>query len=284
MSGGFVLTCVGFLCMNAFRFYQCAADKLVLLALTGWFLLPLKTLGATEEKLEVLRTKTDVYTNVTVTTKAANYVFILHAGGMASVRVADLPLETREQLGYVPKGGETASTNAAAAWAKRELAKLNVTQVASLRKQVEQKLHSPPPAQLTALGLVGPKLIYAAAGVALLIYLFYCYCLMLICRKAGYPPGVLIWLPVLQLIPMLRAAGMSAWWLLAYLVPVLNLVPTIMWPFKISQARGKSMWVGLLLLLPITSFFAFLYLAFSNGAATDQHEEDESKVMSLQTV
>src|SRR5512137_1243712 len=109
--------------MKALRVYQGAADKLVLLALAGWLLLPLKTLGATEETLEVLRTKTTVYTNVTVTTKATNYVFIVHSTGIASVKVSDLTLEAKQELGYAPKTTELASTNAASAWAKRELAK-----------------------------------------------------------------------------------------------------------------------------------------------------------------
>ena len=49
-------------------------------------------------------------------------------------------------------------------------------------------------------------------------------------------------------------------------MPVLNLVPQILWSLKIAKARGKSVWVGVLLLLPVTNLFAFLYLAFSNGA------------------
>jgi hypothetical protein len=75
---------------------------------------------------------------------------------------------------------------------------------------------------------------------------------------------------------------MSYWWFLALLVPVLNLVPAFLWPFKIANARGKSVWVGILLLLPITNFFAFLYLAFSDGARATDDDEAEPKVMSLQ--
>jgi uncharacterized membrane protein YhaH (DUF805 family) len=84
---------------------------------------------------------------------------------------------------------------------------------------------------------------------------------------------------------MLRAAGMSGWWVLACFVPVLNLVPVILWPLKIAKARGKSVWIGVLLLLPVANVFAFLYLAFSNGAAEEEEDEGpEPKVMSLQTV
>ena len=125
------------------------------------------------------------------------------------------------------------------------------------------------------------KALWVGVGMVLLFYLFHCYCCMLICRKAGHPPGLLVWLPGLQLIPLLRAAGMSAWWFLAFFVPLLNLVPSILWPFNIAKTRGKSVWVAIMLLLPITSIFAFLYLAFSNGAAAEEDEGSESKVMSL---
>ena len=76
---------------------------------------------------------------------------------------------------------------------------------------------------------------------------------------------------------------MSGWWFLAYCVPVLNIVAHVLWSLKIAKARGKSVWIGVLLLLPVTSLFAFLYLAFSNGASEEEDEGSESKVMSLQT-
>ena len=244
-------------------------------------------MGATEDTFEVLQIGTRTYTNVTVTTKAKNYIFILHAGGMASLKVADLSPDLQQQLGYAGPPAPKAATNTAAVWVKKEIAKIDVQQVKDLQKQLEQwRAH--PSARLTALARIGSKPNYAVLGIVLLvclmIYLFYSYCCMLICRKAGHPPGLLVWLPVLQLFPMLRAAGMSCWWLLAFLVPVLNLVPGILWALKIAKARGKSVWIGVLLLLPVTNLFAFLYLAFSNGASGEEDEGPEPKVMSLQTV
>jgi apolipoprotein N-acyltransferase len=84
--------------------------------------------------------------------------------------------------------------------------------------------------------------------------------------------------------PLLRAAGISGWWVLAFFVPVLNLVPLVLWPLKIAKARGKSVWVGVLLLVPVINLFAFLYLAFSDGAPGTDDQEPEPKVMFLQTI
>ena len=273
--------------MNAFGIHHyAAAGKLWWLALAALLMRPLSGLGATEDTFEVLQIGTRTYTNVTVTTKAKSYIFILHAAGMTSLKVADLPSDLQQQLGYAGALAPKATTNIAAVWAKKELAKIDVPQIKDLRKQLEQwRAH--PSARLAALAWIGPKPNYTGLGIVLvlylLLYLFYSYCCMLICRKTGHPPGVLVWLPFLKLFPMFRAAGMSCWWLLAFLVPLLNLVPLILWPLKIAKARGKSVWVGVLLLLPVINLFAFLYLAFSDGASGAPDEGPEPKVMSLQT-
>ena len=273
--------------MNAFRVHQCAAGSLWWLAVAALLMRPLGALGAAEETFEVLHVGTRTYTNVTVTTKAKAYIFILHAGGMANLKINEISPELRQQLGYARASDSKSATNAAAVWVKKEIAKMDVPQVRELSKQLQQwRAH--PPARLAAMVWIGSKPNYPVLGIALLIYLglhlFYSYCCLLICRKAGHPPGILVWLPCLKLFPMLRAAGMSFWWLLALLVPVLNLGPLILWPLKIAKARGKSAWIGLLLLVPVINLFAFLYLAFSDVASGSDDEEAEPKVMCLQTV
>jgi hypothetical protein len=252
---------------------------LIRVTLAGWLVFVSVAMAAVEEKFAVLQIGARTYTNVTVTTRAKSYVFILHDGGMASIKPAELPLEIQDQLGYAPGGGTKPPTNTAAAWAKREIAKINVPDVKELEQQI---INAKPPPAVAALGLVGPTLIFAVLGIALLLYLFGCYCWMLICRKTGNPGGILVWLPVLQLFPILRAAGMSGWWFLAFCLPLLNLIASIVLCFNIAKARGKSAWVGLFLLLPITSLFAFLYLAFSNGGQAEEDEEPESRIMTLE--
>lgn len=270
--------------MYAYIIQHYAAGRGLGRALAVWLILLSVTAGAVEEKFEVLQIGTQTYSNVTVTTKAKSYIFLLHSAGMTSVKVSQLSPDLQEKLGYATAAAPKGPTNTAAVWAKREIAKINGPQARELGKQLEQKWRAQVSAKLTAMHLVGPTLIVVAAGVGLLIHLFQCYCCLLICRKTGNPPGILIWLPGLQILPLLRAAGMSGWWCLAYLVPLLNFVPLILWPLKIAKARGKSVWVGVLLILPVTNVFAFLYLAFSNGGAVEKEEEPEPKIMTLQAV
>jgi hypothetical protein len=268
--------------MHTYRVSRAAARVLIWLGLVALQLLPGECARASEDTFPVLQVGAETYKNVTVTTKAKDYIFILHTNGMTSIKVSQLPEDLREKLGYAVPTARKPATNNAAVWAKRELSKLSVPQVKEMTVQLAQKWRGETSGRPSVMGLADPKLLIVGLGVMLLVYLFHCYCCMLICQKTGHPPGFLIWLPVVQLFPLLRAAGMSPWWFLAYFVPVLNLVPLLVWPFAIAEARGKSGWVGVLLLLPVTNLFAFLYLAFSRGNRDDRDEEPEPKVMTLQ--
>jgi hypothetical protein len=134
-------------------------------------------------------------------------------------------------------------------------------------------------------GVSDTVLILAALGIVFFFYLLFCFCSQLICKKAGYEPGFVVWVPVLQLIPLFRAANMSPAWLLACLLPVLNIVAHIVWSVKISRARGKSMFTALLLVLPVTSPLAFLYLAFSRAAPKKSEKKQvcRAPIMTLET-
>jgi len=244
-----------------------------------WLAQPRTALAAIEETFDVLQIGTHTYKNVTVTTKAKNYVFILHSTGMTNVKVADLPSDIRDKLGYNATTAANAGksgTAAASTWAKKTMASIQVPQL----KQLEQLWNKQGPSSLTKTSLNSTQLMLVLAGAALIYILLTC-CYSLICKNAGKPAGAMIWVPVVQLIPLLRAAGMSGWWFVGFLLPVINLVGWVLWCFKIAKACGKGAGVGLLLLLPVTSFFALLYLAFSGATATKK-EEPKVEIMSLE--
>lgn len=103
--------------------------------------------------------------------------------------------------------------------------------------------------------------------VALLIsiglYIFTCYCFKRICEKCGKNPGILIWIPIVQLIPLLEVAGMAVWMIVLLLIPFVNIVVAVMMWAKICQARGKSPWLVIMVFIPIVNIFFVPYLAFS---------------------
>lgn len=95
----------------------------------------------------------------------------------------------------------------------------------------------------------------------LAVYLFFCYCCKRICEKCGHNPGILIWIPIVNMIPLLQVAGMALWMIILFFIPVVGFIVAIMMWAKICTARGKSplLVIGVIL-LPIV----FIpYLAFS---------------------
>jgi hypothetical protein len=95
------------------------------------------------------------------------------------------------------------------------------------------------------------------------LYVFFCYCGKLICEKAGHQPGVLIWIPIANLIPLLTVAKLPLWFIILFLIPFVNLVCFIIMWVKICQARGKPGWMGILMFIPLVNLGFLLYLAFS---------------------
>jgi len=262
--------------MKQREFCRSIMDKVKCLALT-LVSLPLVGLATTEETFEVLQVGSNTYRNVTVTTKGSDYIFIQHSTGMSNLKLAQLSPEVRDQLGYKPEPKKfSSSKDRISSWATQTLGNVDLSRL----KQLEQTFrpHSidgaPQPAfdQTQLLSL---------AAIALLCYIFYCYCGKLICEKTGNEPGALIWVPILQLFPLLRAAGMSSGWFLVFFIPVLNLIGYMVWAINIAQSRGKSGWIALFLLLPPTHPFALLYLALSSGTPPAQPRKIE--ILALET-
>jgi hypothetical protein len=112
----------------------------------------------------------------------------------------------------------------------------------------------------TGFGLIALGLIFVFA---LALYVFYCFCLKRICEKCGVNPGVLIWIPIVQLIPMLQIAGMATWMLILFFIPFVNLVVLVMMWAKVCSARGKSPWLVIMVFIPFVNICFIPYLAFS---------------------
>jgi hypothetical protein len=260
----------GFLQLNIMHLNKIAAEicrfvaGLVLLALMAG-----PAGAATEQHFETLQIGTHLYTNVTVTSKTPQYAIILYNGGMETLRVAKLSPEEQERLGYSPKPLE--KTEAAKNWAKQTMTTLQPEALKEIGTQMGQEMRSRglDPALARSLSW---KTLAAVFAVVLVIYLGFSWCCKLICEKTGKPGGVLVWLPILKLFPLLRAAGMSGWWFLAFCVPLLNIAAAVIWSLRIVAARGKNFVWAILLILPLFYPVAILYLAFSSGAAEPAEE------------
>ena len=84
-------------------------------------------------------------------------------------------------------------------------------------------------------------LVMFLCGIAL--YVFYCYCLKRIVEKCGEEPGAIIWVPIVQFLPLFRVAKLNPWLILLMLVPVANLVVTVlMWLGVLKVLGGTRSW------------------------------------------
>lgn len=86
--------------------------------------------------------------------------------------------------------------------------------------------------------------------------------LWVIFTKAG-KPGWACLIPIYNIIVLLEIVGKPWWWLLLYLVPVVNIV-YLVWTFNLlSKSFGKG--VGFTLGLIFLGFIFFPILAFSDA-------------------
>ena len=100
-----------------------------------------------------------------------------------------------------------------------------------------------------------------SAGV--LLYVFFAFCLVKIAEKLNLEKTWWGWIPILQIILMLKAAQKPWWWIFLLLIPFLNIVVGLIIWFKIAQNLGKSGWLGLLMVVPVVDLFVLAYFAFS---------------------
>ena len=227
-----------------------------LVALLLWFA-PAAT-GADEGIVEI-KTRTASYTNVTVAGKGGTNIYIKHAGGMSNLKIEELAPDAQQSLGYAvaTSAKDEAGAGSNALRIRRHVGES--TQYLEVQFANGVNLQA---------GDWEIQLGFTSLAAITLLYLLFCCSARLLCKKTGTEPGILIWLPILQIFPLLRAAGMSAWWFLALLVPVLNLVAWLGWCVNIVISRRKNLWWALFLILPATNVLAFLYLAMASADET----------------
>jgi hypothetical protein len=212
-----------------------------------------------DETFETLNVGATTYTNVTVLNRTASDVFIKHAGGSINFKVKDLAVEELKKLGYAPPEPAKPSALAAQmeAWTEKMRPRDTNEMARGWSGLYEDKFKATGLTPLTALaGLL---------AVALVLHIFYCVCMRRICLKRGTEPGGLIWLPVLQFIPLHRAAGISPGLVLLYFVPLIGAFVFIYWCVKMCRVLEKSAWLVVLIFVPILNLCFIPYLAFSGS-------------------
>ena len=118
--------------------------------------------------------------------------------------------------------------------------------------------------QAAAAAGIGILAMLVILGLSLVVYVFFCFCMKRICEKAGHEPGILIWIPIANLIPQLKAAQLPVWMIVLCLIPFVNIFAIVYLWVKLCIARGKPGPLGLLILVPGVNLGLICWLAFGD--------------------
>ena len=111
--------------------------------------------------------------------------------------------------------------------------------------------------------LSGAILLFAVV-VGLGFYIYISLALQTIANKTGTPNAWLAWIPIANLILMLQVAKKPLWWFLLFLIPLVNLVMSIIVWMAVAEARGKPSWWGILMIVPVVGLIVPGYLAWAD--------------------
>ncbi len=97
----------------------------------------------------------------------------------------------------------------------------------------------------------------------LAVYVYVAVCLMKIAKKTGTANAWLAWIPILNVFLMLQIARKPLWWFILMLIPIVNIVISIIVWMEIAKAVRKPEWLGILMIIPMVNLVVPGYLAFS---------------------
>ncbi|MFZ3054542.1 MAG: DUF5684 domain-containing protein [Minisyncoccales bacterium] len=103
----------------------------------------------------------------------------------------------------------------------------------------------------------------------IVFYAYLAFCLQILAQRTNTPNSWLAWIPIGNIFLMISIAQKPMWWILLFLIPLVNIVIAVIIWMAISERRGKPNWLGILILISPINLFIIGYLAFfdykSNG-------------------
>ncbi len=98
----------------------------------------------------------------------------------------------------------------------------------------------------------------------ILLYAFSAYSLMIIAKKANTANDWMAWIPIANLYLMIKIAKKPGWWIILFIIPLVNLVFWIIVWMEIAKIRNKPSWLGILTIFPLVNLAIFGILAFTD--------------------
>jgi uncharacterized protein DUF5684 len=96
------------------------------------------------------------------------------------------------------------------------------------------------------------------------MYIYVALALQTIANKTGTLNAWLAWIPIANIILMLNIAKKPLWWIILFLIPIVNIVVAIMVWMGVAEARHKPSWWGILMIVPLVNLVVPGYLAWAD--------------------
>lgn len=110
--------------------------------------------------------------------------------------------------------------------------------------------------------VAGAMMFFLLFGLA--AYVYFALALQTIANKTRTENAWLAWIPIVNIILMLNIAKKPVWWIILFLIPLVNIVIAILVWMGIAEARGKANWWGILMIVPGVNLIVPGYLAWSD--------------------
>jgi hypothetical protein len=111
---------------------------------------------------------------------------------------------------------------------------------------------------------IAGTLLFFFLGMAFVAYLYMALSLQTIATKTGAANAWLAWIPIANIFLMLEIAKKPGWWFILFLVPLANVVVSILVWMEIAKARKKPDWWGILIIVPLVNLVVPGYLAWAD--------------------
>lgn len=99
--------------------------------------------------------------------------------------------------------------------------------------------------------------------IVLIAYGYLSFSIQTIANKTDTENAWMAWVPILNIWLLCEIGGKPGWWVLLMFIPIINIVMTVLIWMAVSDAREKSPFLGVLMLIPFLNLIVPGYLAFS---------------------
>jgi len=100
--------------------------------------------------------------------------------------------------------------------------------------------------------------------ILLVAYVYHALALQTIAQKTNTENPWFAWVPILNIILMLNVAKKPIWWIVLFLIPLVNIVIYVLLWMGIAEARNKPNWWGILTIVPVVNIIVPGYLAWAD--------------------